>query len=328
MTTPRWSPTTGRSALELAGASGEETADLTDNTRVALADAGDRAISPQRVRPCRGVLRRGARAVAATTAAGRAELLFRRAHALHVTGDERQADALEEARDALLAHRRQARQRSSGSVSLACGMVSRTRRRTPGPYRAGAKSSSPMPGPTVAKARVLCLSARLLMLSNDDEEAIRTGSEALALAEQLDLDELRIHALDDDRYGEGLARPRRRRGARARARARAVDQLAARGERAQQPRRARDAEGRHPPRRGVQSGDPRERTSSSATTRTSASHAGTSSTTRCSGAAGTKRLRRPIASSRSAKPRHTTWRTPHGRCAHLSGLHVETSRVR
>ena len=50
-------------------------------------------------------------------------------------------------------------------------------------------------GPTVAKARVLCLSARLLMLSSEEDEAIRTGHEALALAEALDLDELRIHAL-------------------------------------------------------------------------------------------------------------------------------------
>jgi tetratricopeptide (TPR) repeat protein len=42
---------------------------------------------------------------------------------------------------------------------------------------------------------VLCLSARLRMLSSEEEEAIRLSSEALALAETLDLDELRIHAL-------------------------------------------------------------------------------------------------------------------------------------
>ena len=51
-------------------------------------------------------------------------------------------------------------------------------------------------GQTVAKARVLCLSARLLMLlSKDHDEAVRIGTQALELAEALDLDEFRAHAL-------------------------------------------------------------------------------------------------------------------------------------
>lgn len=50
-------------------------------------------------------------------------------------------------------------------------------------------------GPSASKARVLALSARFRMLSGSAGDAIRVAREALALAEELSLDELRAHAL-------------------------------------------------------------------------------------------------------------------------------------
>jgi class 3 adenylate cyclase/tetratricopeptide (TPR) repeat protein len=51
--------------------------------------------------------------------------------------------------------------------------------------------------PSQAKAAVITAVSRYLMLSGESEEAIRLGREALAMAEQLGLDELRAHALNN-----------------------------------------------------------------------------------------------------------------------------------
>ena len=50
-------------------------------------------------------------------------------------------------------------------------------------------------GASASKARVLALSSRFRMLKGDNEQAIRVAQEALGLAEGLELDELRAHAL-------------------------------------------------------------------------------------------------------------------------------------
>ena len=105
-----------------------------------------------------------------------------------------QREALEEARDALLdIGDTQTAAEAEAFLARAAGIAG------------GATTSSTPPrcrkrlvadaGASVAKARVLCLSARLHMLSSEEEEAIRIGTEALVLAEELELDELRIHAL-------------------------------------------------------------------------------------------------------------------------------------
>jgi hypothetical protein len=46
-----------------------------------------------------------------------------------------------------------------------------------------------------AKARILCLAARFRMLAGDSDEALHLAADALALADELGLDELRAHAL-------------------------------------------------------------------------------------------------------------------------------------
>jgi predicted ATPase/class 3 adenylate cyclase len=182
-----------RSALELAASAGDDTSELSERTRLALCEAGDRAFGLNAFGPA-ATYYAEALALWPSDASGRAELLFRRAHALHIVGDEAQATALEEARDALLEIgddetagqaeaflSRAAWYRGHGNEAR--GHIERAEQLVSGS------------GPTIAKARVLCLSGRLRMLGSDEEEAIRIGSEALALAEELDLDELRIHAL-------------------------------------------------------------------------------------------------------------------------------------
>ncbi len=191
-----------RSALELTGAFGGETAHLAEQTRLALVDAGDRAFGLNAFSP----------AVAYYTEAltlwprevpGRAEVLFRKAQALHVMGDDGQESALEEARDALLevGDRETAGQAEVFSLESAWyrGHGEEAQR-----HIERAQGLVADAGTTVAKARVLCLLARLRMLSSDGEEAIRIGMEALALAEALDLDELRIHALTTIGSGKTL----------------------------------------------------------------------------------------------------------------------------
>jgi tetratricopeptide (TPR) repeat protein len=182
-----------RSALELAGSAVDDTEELRERTRLALSEAGDRAFGLNAFGASAAYYAE-ALALWPPNVSGRAELLFRRAHALHVMGDGAQAVALEEARDALLevGDEETAGQAEAflsraawyrGHGDEARGHIERAEQLVAGS------------GPTVAKARVLCLSGRLRMLGSDEEEAIRIGSEALALAEELDLDELRIHAL-------------------------------------------------------------------------------------------------------------------------------------
>ena len=109
-------------------------------------------------------------------------------------GDERQIPALEEARDALI-EVGDTETAAEAEAFLSRAAWYRGRGDDARRHLERAQELVADAGPTVAKARVLCLSARLHMLSSEEEEAIRIGTEALALAEKLDLDELRIHAL-------------------------------------------------------------------------------------------------------------------------------------
>ena len=182
-----------RSALELAAASGDATADLDERTRLALSDAGDRAFGLNAFGPAVAYYDE-ALALWPAEAPGRAEVLFRKARALHVLGDDGQESALEEARDALLEiGDRETAGQAEAFLSRAAWYRGRGEEAQRHIERAQELVADA--GTTVAKARVLCLLARLRMLSGEGDEAIRIGREALELAEALDLDELRIHAL-------------------------------------------------------------------------------------------------------------------------------------
>jgi class 3 adenylate cyclase/tetratricopeptide (TPR) repeat protein len=182
-----------RSALELARAAGGDGADLADRARLALREAGDRAFALNAFASAERYYDE-ALELWPEGDSERPDLLFRRARALHIAGDERRRAALEEARDAVL---------EAGDVEAAAetGAFLATvawyeGRRSDADARIAAARTLVVGRPvSAAKARVLCVSARFQMLAGHNEEALETAREALALTKTLTLDELRAHAL-------------------------------------------------------------------------------------------------------------------------------------
>jgi class 3 adenylate cyclase/tetratricopeptide (TPR) repeat protein len=182
-----------RSALDLSRAAGTNGADLVEHTRVALRDAGERAFGLNAFSIAIGYYDE-ALELWQQDDEGWARLLYRRAHALQTADDLRAGAALDEAREALLAigdvddaaeaealHAHFLWYR--GQRDAAYDRLARAEELVAG------RSGSP------AKAHILCLAARFRMLAGDSDEALRIAAEALSLAEELGLDELRVHAL-------------------------------------------------------------------------------------------------------------------------------------
>jgi class 3 adenylate cyclase/tetratricopeptide (TPR) repeat protein len=187
------------SALELVGATGQPTEELSERARIALREAGDRAFAlnafAQAARFYASALElwpHGERArPALLMACGAAE------YNAYETGEDRLVEAVSELAEVgdrelaaegelLLAElARASRDRAYGHVAHAVKLLER-------------ESSSP------AKARVLAEVSRFHMLAERGEEAIAVGREALAMAESLGLDELRASALNN--IGTILAR--------------------------------------------------------------------------------------------------------------------------
>ncbi len=181
------------SALELARAAGIEMAGLERPARLALRAAGDRALAL-------GAYEAAERAYASAVALwphddpGRPDLLFRYGRTLWVAHDTG-ADELAQARDAFL---------DAGQVDAAAeaelmlgdlawrkgfgkeadGYVQRALRMTEGRP------------PSRELAAVKAHLARFFMVSARHEDAIRVGREALAIAEELGLDEIKTFALN------------------------------------------------------------------------------------------------------------------------------------
>ncbi|HEU0303830.1 MAG TPA: adenylate/guanylate cyclase domain-containing protein [Gaiellaceae bacterium] len=180
------------SASDLAQASGAPDDDAAERARIALRDAGDRALALNAFAAAEAYY---AQALGLWPAddTERPRLLFQRAFALYSTGDERRADALAQARDALLAtgDRQTA---AEAEVYLSRAAWYGGDRGEADAHMAAAEELVAGIGPSAAKARVLAFSARLRMLAGDPDD-VRIASEALVLAEELDLDELKIHAL-------------------------------------------------------------------------------------------------------------------------------------
>ena len=196
------------SALELVRASGGDDDEIVERARLALRAAGDRASSLN--------------SYAVATAqyddalalwpddAERPDLLFRLAVALHRSYNEaRREDALEAARDALLAvgDTERASEAESflarvfwerGEHDVVLGHLTRAE------ALAGDSIS-------VATARVLAFSGRIREIAGETDEGRRLAEAAFAMASDLGLDELRAHALttigmakNDSEFGSGL----------------------------------------------------------------------------------------------------------------------------
>jgi class 3 adenylate cyclase/tetratricopeptide (TPR) repeat protein len=180
-------------ALRFARASGQDTVALAERARLALREAGDRAMNLN------------AFAVAARWYAAALELwpasdperpwlLFRlgqaRVHAEQVGGD-----LLAEARDGLLAagDREAAAEAASLLSQLAWWQGQGERALEHARKAAELLADAP---PSRAKARVLAQLSILLMLAGEVEQAIGVGRQTLAIADQLDLDDMRARALN------------------------------------------------------------------------------------------------------------------------------------
>ena len=180
-------------ALELMRAAGAETSELEHAARAALLSAGERALA----------LNAFAAAVAYYRQAlelwpiddpRRAKVLFGYGRALRLA-EGRGADVLVEARDALIA----AGDRESAAEAAVLLFELTYKRANPEAGFALLMHAAELAGdlgPSRLKAYVLSSLARYYTFQGQEAEAVKLGREALAIAEELDLEEVRAHALN------------------------------------------------------------------------------------------------------------------------------------
>jgi class 3 adenylate cyclase/tetratricopeptide (TPR) repeat protein len=187
-------------ALQYTRATGEAADALVKRTATALREVGDRSLSLHTFAKAAHFY---AEALTLTPTDGpeRAELLFHLGTA-RFHAESGGADDLEEARDAFLA---QGQLERAAEAMVMIGELL-WMRADPTAFacleEAVALLQSSPPSP--AKAHVLSSRARFLMIADENDEAIRVGLEALDMASDLCLEEVRAHALDSI----GLARAR------------------------------------------------------------------------------------------------------------------------
>jgi tetratricopeptide (TPR) repeat protein len=124
----------------------------------------------------------------------RPQVLFGWARALFASGDEKRADALEQARTALLAAG-EVEGAAEADALLADVAWFEGRRSLSDEHLQRAIALIQNRAATPAKAHVLSAVARFRMLAEEDNEAIEVAEQALALTNALHLDELRAHTL-------------------------------------------------------------------------------------------------------------------------------------
>jgi class 3 adenylate cyclase/tetratricopeptide (TPR) repeat protein len=181
------------SALELATAAGKQTDELGQRARSASRAAGDRAFALNAFSTATTHYER-ALALSPDDDAMRPELLFGLARALFAAGDERAADALTEARDALV-ERGDREHAAECEVLLGRTLWFRGEVDQVFPHLSAAEALITASEPSPSVARVLAWTSRQQMLAGETERGLRLAEEALAMAERLRLDDLRVHAL-------------------------------------------------------------------------------------------------------------------------------------
>jgi DNA-binding SARP family transcriptional activator/class 3 adenylate cyclase len=180
-------------ALRFAKASGQDTAALTERGRLALREAGDRALD---LNAFAAAARWYQAALELWPAADpeRPRLLFRLGQA-RVHAEQAGGDLLAEARDGLLAagDREAAAEAESLLSKLAWWQGQGERALEHARKAAELLADAP---PSRAKARVLAELSIVLMLAGKVDQAIGAGRETLAIADRLDLDDMRALALN------------------------------------------------------------------------------------------------------------------------------------
>jgi class 3 adenylate cyclase/tetratricopeptide (TPR) repeat protein len=182
-------------ALEAARASGQDVEQLAERGRLALREAGDRAFSLNAF-PTAARYYELAVQLWPTDDPALSELLLQLARARHISEDERGDQALEEAREALLASGRRDLAAEADALLAEAAWYRQDRERCDRHLARAAALVEVLPDSS-SKALVLSQVSRYRMLADEYEDAIRIGEEALAMAERLGLDELRAHALDN-----------------------------------------------------------------------------------------------------------------------------------
>ena len=180
------------SALDLARAAGQDTTDLIAPTRLALRDAGDRAYAVNAF-PAAAAYFAEALAVWPENDEQRPQLLYRRADALHIAADDRAENALEAARDAMLGS---GDREGAGEAELALSRIwwargendRATVHLTAAQELVGTERS-------LASARVLAQAARTRTIAGEVETGLRLATDVMEMAETLELDDIRAHAL-------------------------------------------------------------------------------------------------------------------------------------
>ena len=181
------------SALELARAAGTAAGVLVDAAATALVSAGDRASG---LNAFASAVRFYDEALAlGVDERDRPRVLFRLGAALHLAGGERRVEILEQARDLLVAAG-DPEAAAEASLLLAEAWWFRGQRDRAMEHLEHARGLVRDRGSSAAAARVLAQVARYSMLGGRDEDALSTGREAVAMAEQLGLEEVRILALN------------------------------------------------------------------------------------------------------------------------------------
>jgi class 3 adenylate cyclase/tetratricopeptide (TPR) repeat protein len=180
-------------ALRFAKASGQDTAMLSERARLASREAGDRALD---LNAFAAAVRWYAAALELWPADDpeRPWLLFRLGQA-RVYAEQAGGDLLAEARDGLLAagDRETAAEAESLVSHLAWWQGQGGRALEHARRAAELLADTP---PSRSRARVLAELSILLMLAGEVEQALRVGREALAIADHLDLDDMRARALN------------------------------------------------------------------------------------------------------------------------------------
>jgi class 3 adenylate cyclase len=181
------------SALELSRAAGRDDEELRDRTRAALRDAGDRAATLNALPQAEAYLRR-ALELTPSTRAERARLLLRLGRICFLRYEEG-AEELAEARDGLLAA---GDREAAAEAELLLADIGwrRGRRDEVLAHLEAARSLVAGSPPSRVHASVLASVVRYEMLDDHDERAIALGREALGLAEQLGLEDLRANVLN------------------------------------------------------------------------------------------------------------------------------------
>jgi class 3 adenylate cyclase/tetratricopeptide (TPR) repeat protein len=183
------------SALELARAAGADTSALSERARIALREAGDRADSLGAY-PTAMAFYADALELWPHDDPDRPMLLFRYGQTLSVVTTAKGFDVLTEARDGLLAAG------DSGTAAEAEMLIGDTfwmqgqRDRAFEHVRAAQALVADEPT-SYSKAFVVANVSRYAMLAGEKEDAIRLGREALEMAVELGIDELRAHTLNN-----------------------------------------------------------------------------------------------------------------------------------